>query len=216
LAFPHTYKNKTELLENHFKGEKLNIDLLYELLLKEIKLNKIQVHESDDKSLKFSLNSKLFKYKFDVKLRIVKKRSDFNVLFEIEMEKTLQIIIAGIILLAFFSFVSIKYFLIASALFSVLFYQLNLMINSNTVENLIKKAIGDNRYQFNSAEFISEEQHEWISDKNRCSGCGEYLDVTDVFCPDCGLRIKKGKPYVPYNISKHNDKKLNYHYKKKN
>jgi predicted amidophosphoribosyltransferase len=87
------------------------------------------------------------------------------------------------------------------------------LINIYNIEKILKEAIGENRYNFNSSEILSDEQVRWIKDEGRCSACGEALSISDVFCPECGLRIKKGKPYKPYNISKYNDKKITYYYK---
>jgi len=215
LAFPHTYKNKIELLDNKVKGNKLNSAIITELISNEISSVNPEKFSVKDYIITYSSISNLFRYEYQIKLYVEKAGNDHNIIYEIDLEKVLRIIIIGIILTAFFSFLSVKYFLISAGIFSLLFYALNVLIISTSVENIIKRAIGNNNYSFNDSEAVSPEQEQWIKDKNLCPGCGEFVTNIDLNCPECGLRIKKNKYSVPIDLSKHKEKKIKYHYKKK-
>lgn len=215
MAFPHTYKNKIELLDNKVKGNKLNSAIITELISNEISSVNPEKFSVKDYIITYSSISNLFRYEYQIKLYVEKAGNDHNIIYEIDLEKVLRIIIIGIILTAFFSFLSVKYFLISAGIFSLLFYALNVLIISTSVENIIKRAIGNNNYSFNDSEAVSPEQEQWIKDKNLCPGCGEFVTNIDLNCPECGLRIKKNKYSVPIDLSKHKEKKIKYHYKKK-
>ncbi len=215
MAFPHTYKNKIELLNNKVKGNRLNSVIIKKLISNEISSFSPEEFLEKDKFITFTSISKLFRYEYKIKLYIEKKGNDYNIIYEIDLEKVLRIIIIGIILIAFFSFLSVKYFLISAGLYSLLFYILNVLIISTSVENLIKRAIGENNYTFNDSEVISPEQEQWIKDENRCPACGEFVTNIDLNCSECGLRIKRNRYSIPLDLSKHKEKKIKYHYKKK-
>ena len=217
MAFPHTYKNKIELLDNKVKGNKLNTAIIIELISNEISsVVNTEEFSVKDNIITYTSVLNMFRYEYKIKLYAEKKGNDYNIIYEIDLEKVIRIIIIGIILTAFFSFLSVKYFLISAGIFSLLFYVLNVLIISTLVENIIKRAIGDNNYSFNNSEVISSEQEQWINNENRCPGCGEFITNIDLNCPECGLRIKKNKYSVPIDLSKHKEKKIKYHYKKKN
>lgn len=216
MAFPYTYKNKIELLDNKVKDRKFNSAIITKLISNEIFSADPEEFEIRDNVIKYTFISNLFKYKYTVKLHVEKSGNDHNIIYEIDLEKVLRIIIIGAVLIAFFSFLSVKYFLISAGIFSLLFYVLNVLIISVSVENIIKRAIGNNNYSFNDSEIISIEQEQWIKDENRCPACGEFITNIDLNCPECGLRVKRNKYSIPLDLSKHKEKVLKYHYKKKN
>lgn len=215
MAFPYTYKNKIELLDTKVKGNKLNTSTIIKLVANEIVLSNPEVFSVEDNYIQYSIKSNILKYNYKINLFVEKAGNDHNVIFEIDLEKVLRIIITGVILIAFFSFLSVKYFLISAGIFSILFYILNVLIISTSVENIIKRAIGNNNYSFNDSEVISKEQEYWIKNENLCPACGEFITNIDLNCPECGLRIKKNKYTIPLDLSKHKEKKVKYHYKKK-
>lgn len=214
MAFPQTYNSKVELFENKLKGEKISTEFLNNIISEKSYKKGERIVNEERSGIFFSYLNKVFRYNFTSRIYTKQNGNDFDIVYEIEMYKVIQIIIAVIVLSAFFSFISVKYFLIFSGIFSLLFYYINLLMNVYSVEQIIKDAVGENHYTFSSAEVLTDEQIQWMKDKNRCSACGEYLSVTDVFCPECELRIKKGKPYKFYDSSKYNDRKVSYHYKK--
>lgn len=213
MSFPRSYKGKIELYERKIKGEKINLPDLQSIIQQSI--SDTHIINEEKEAISFKMLNQIFRYSFFIQIDCKEKGNDIDINYEIDNEKLIQIILTVVVFLAFLSILSIKYFLIISGIFSIVFYQLNILMNTYSVERLIKEAIGNNRYEFTSSEILSAEQIEWIKDKNRCSACGQYLEVTDVICPECGIRIKKGKKYNPVNLSKYNDRSVNWHFKQK-
>ena len=80
----------------------------------------------------------------------------------------------------------------------------------------IKKQIVDSFSDFGiiSENELSEEQQLWLVNSNKCPACGNTITEYDLNCPDCGLMLKANKYSSSTDVSKYNDKTINYHYKK--
>ena len=215
MSFPYTYNNKIELFGDKIKGMKPDISLISNLLYNEIlNIHPIIVNFNND-FIEYSDKATVFRYEYTVKFNIKYEKNDINIYYQINFAKLLNITLVAIILIAFFSFVSVKYFLIIAGLFSISFYIINLLYINAIVKNLVEKAVGSNIYDFNEKEYISDEQKKWIKDVNRCPACGEYIINLDLDCPDCGLRIKRNRNSLPIDSSKFKDKEIKFHYRKK-
>ena len=106
-------------------------------------------------------------------------------------------------------------YLIAAAIFSVLFYAVNIFfVSADLVKNLNRIA-GNADYNFAGSEQLSPEQIRWINDPALCSACGARPEIFDLYCPDCGLKFKQNRYSIPLNTSKYKDVTVKYHYVEK-
>lgn len=215
LSFPYTYKNRIKLFGETVNDIKPNTFLIKRLLTEQLKLRAIKIISENVNSINYEAISEIFKFEYSVELTIENKSNDIDIFYEINLNKLINITLIIVILIAFLSVLSVNLFLIFAGLFSVVFYILNLVIINTQISNIIKKSLGNNLYIFNEIENITAEQEKWMNDPSLCPACGEYITIFDQNCPDCGLRIKQNNTKIPVDISKYNDKKLNYHYKKK-
>jgi hypothetical protein len=67
------------------------------------------------------------------------------------------------------------------------------------------------------AEDFSGEQIRWLNDPEKCPACGATIKEIDLFCPECGLKLKQNRFTKDLDTAKYVEIKQNivYHYKKK-
>jgi len=67
------------------------------------------------------------------------------------------------------------------------------------------------------AEDFSGEQIRWLNDPEKCPACGATIKEIDLFCPECGLKLKQNRFTKDLDTAKYVETKQNivYHYKKK-
>lgn len=170
---------------------------------------------SDKKQTHYTSIAPIFNFKYSYYFNVNKSNDDITVHYTVNLEKLLTIILVAIILTAFFSFVSVKYFLILSAIFSFGLYSIFYLIINNSIQQKIKNSLTNIIIEENSYENISEEQRNWINDKNKCSACGNYLEDFDLHCTECGIKLNRNRYSIPLNTSRYNEKEINFHFKKK-
>lgn len=215
MPFPYTYRGTVELLGDKIRNVKPDKSLIFSVLFNTIKGKQNHNSELTADNLKYSAQAGIFKYEYEVIISVKNNGDDININYDINVSRLINVILLTVIFSAFISFFSIKLFLIFSILFSILFYALNLIYISGLVKKDIESALGRNLYQFNEKEEFTDEQLNWMKDKFRCPACGEYLSIFDIDCPDCGLRIKKSRKYLPVDTSKHKNVRIKYHYREK-
>lgn len=214
MAFPYSYRKSVIFKKGVFKNK--IVELAYiQKLLKDAILNKKPVKFDEKKQgLFFTFSAPILNFKYTTDLKINLKKEELNIDYEVNFESLIRIILIVIILTAFFSFLSVKYFLIASGLISILFFGVSFLTVDNFLENMIKKSIEDIIVDENIVEKLSQEQLLWINDENKCSACGEQLSEFDLLCPECGIKLKRSRYTVPLDVSKYKDRNITYHLKK--
>jgi hypothetical protein len=135
--------------------------------------------------------------------------------YEIKLNKLINISIALIIFIAFFSSFGIVGFLWFSAIFTLLFFTLNVFIIDKYIRSIIKLSLNNQAKSGGNEEILSNEQVEWIKDQSKCPACGEEITDYDQNCPECGLRLRDKVPQGPFDISKYQHKRIKYYYKDK-
>lgn len=133
--------------------------------------------------------------------------------YEIKLNRLIQVCIALVIFVAFFSSFGITGFLWFSAILTVVFYALNVTITDKLMRDLIAKALKFKTTNRLKEETLSEEQMKWIQDKSKCPACGEDITEYDRNCPECGLRIREKAPTCPFDVSKYPNRRFKYEFK---
>jgi len=215
MAFPYTYNKKLSFSLNiKFLNIKSNHiqQHFYSIIKHKQRISKIT--NSDEK---FSFVSSVPVLNFDYSTDIIfkKENEDIKITYEVNLEKLITIVLVTVILTAFFSFVSIKYFLILAGILTVSIYGIFYLIIDNFIQNIIKESIENIIENQDEAEKYSDEQMLWINDNKRCSACGNYLSDFDLNCSECGIKLKRNKYTIPLDTSKYKDKQVLYHFKKK-
>ncbi len=213
MAFPYTYKNIVELTGENFKNKITGIEFVTNLLVQKIKKQEIKELEHNNNNISFKSNSSLFGIIYKIKINVFEANGDINIEYEILLDVLLKITLFAVIFIAFFSFISVSKFLIFAGLFIILFYSINLLFINSYILKFINDIIGKNLFDFDNSETLSNEQKEWINNPDKCPACGYYIDVFDLYCPDCGLKVKKNKFAIPLDTTKYHDKTIKYHYK---
>jgi len=215
MAFPYTYKQslffvlKPEFIKTNNKEILIHIGKFFQ---SHFKIKNLKIAEN---KISFTSTAPIFNFEYSTNLVVTKDDGDINIHYEVNLEKLLTIALIAVILTAFFSFVSIKFFLILSAIFSVGLYSIFYLIIDNVTQTQIKKAIDNIILHENHAEKITDEQNSWINDDMRCSACGNYLEEFELHCKECGLKLKRNRYTIPLDTSKYKDKEVLYHFKGK-
>ncbi len=206
MSFPYTYSDKI-----NFTGSRFNFDDFKVIILKEL-LNKhhfLLIENSESELLK--IKSPFFKIPFSFEFEVY---SD-ELKYKIHLDQLLKIILIVIIFSALFSYASLSFFFWFASLFSVLFYSLNILIINGYIHSALSEILAKHNLNISDKESFSEEQKEWMNDKNRCPACGYFLSDIDLICPECGLHLKRNRHTIPLDTSKYKDTDIKYHYKKK-
>jgi len=210
MSLPYSYKSKVEIPESEefdvVHASDLCEDYLRNKGLEKFRKEKGIIHFISDHSL---VN---FKYPVEIK---VEKNELIVVEYEIHLMQLIKITIVLIVFIAFFSSFGMSGFLWFSFIFSVVFFVVNLMFADSSVQKLIKSSNLYLSLKPSDSEGFTDEQKTWINDKNRCSACGEEINVYDVNCPDCGLKLQQSKYTIPLDVTKYQAKRFKYHYKQK-
>lgn len=185
-------------------------NLITKAILKKNPIN----FEINKQNLFFTFKAPALNFKYSTELSINFTKGNLNIDYEVNFENLIRIILIVIILTAFFSFLSVNYFLIASGLISVLFFIIGFLTVDHFLEKTIKQSIEAIVYDKNIVEKFSEEQLSWINDENKCSACGEHLTEFDLYCPECGIKLKRNRHTIPLDVSKYQDRNITYHLKK--
>ncbi len=214
MGFPYSYSKTLNFSTEEFKTKEINKNEINSLIYKTLKKRKAFKIETNKNIISFILKAPVLRFEYLTDIKITKANNQLDINYSVNFEKLLRIILILIILIAFFSFVSIKYFLIISGLISILFYGIMFLSIDNLIENIIKESLDEILVPVNSAEKFTEEQLSWINDKNRCSACGEILFEYNLHCPECGIKLKRNKYSIPFDSSKYQDKEVKYYLKK--
>ncbi len=215
MPFPYSYNHKVEISSESFSPENYSNEEITNFLLKEISKHNILNLKSDKKRISFSSKNSLFRFEYKIIISVEQLRDKTFINYKIELEKLIMITLFGVICLAFFSFISVRKFLIIAGIFAIVFYSVNLFFINIQVSKIINTAIGKNEFDFGGSESFSNEQKEWMNNPDKCPACGCYVGRYDINCPDCGLKVKKKNYKIPLDTTKYKDKTIKYHFKEK-
>ena len=210
MPLPYSYKTNIEVpdTENISRLEAINAlaDYIYGLNFNDFSINKGIIH--------FVANQAFINFRYQVDLHI-EKDENIIVKYEIHLVQLIKITLALIVFSAFFSSFGFGGFLWFLFIFSFVFYFINLLFADTYIQKIIKKSPFYQAFDPMAHEGFSKEQLVWMKDKNRCPACGKELGDWDIYCPECGLRIKQNNFTIPLNVSKYKEKRFNYFYKEK-
>jgi hypothetical protein len=210
MALPVSYENNIQLYESR------GIDLVSFFYRLQNSLDKDHlITELSSTEIKVLFNFRSFlgiHFQIEVQKTLINQNS---IGYEIKLSKLLQVCIALILFIAFFSGFKFGGFLWFSVIFTLLFYFVNVLIVDRQVQSIIKSAIDDGDMGEGNEEMLTQKQLEWMNNKTKCPACGEDITEYDMNCPECGLRISdKAKP-KPYDLSKYVHKNIKYFFKQK-
>jgi len=210
MSLPYSYKNKIEIPESE------DVDVVYavDLYTDYIRSKGFSEFKQEEGFIHFTSDYSLVNFKYPVQIEI-KKAELITVEYEIHLMQLIKITIALIIFIALFSSFGMSGFLWFSFIFSTIFFLVNLMFADSHIQKVIKSSYLYLSLNSPEGEGFTEEQKEWMSDKNRCSACGEEITIYDLNCPDCGLKLKQSKYTIPLDVTKYQEKRFKYHYKRK-
>jgi len=214
MAFPYSYKKNIVKSKSELKDKNIDLANIQKLVRKVVLKKKPVEFGIENQIMSFKFIAPIFNFKYSTELKIKLTKNKLIIDYEINFENLIRIVLVLIILTAFFSFLSIKYFLITSAFISVIVFGISFLSIDNFIYNLILKSIENILIEENVVEKLSEQQLLWINDESICSACGKDLSITDLHCPDCGIKLKRNRHTIPLDVSKYKDKKITYHLKK--
>ncbi len=211
MPLPYSYKSKIEIPDS----EDVNLDYATDLCSDYIRNKALAEYKQEKSSIFFTSNHSLVNFNYQVELK-VKKEELITVEYEIHLMQLVKITLALIVFIAFFSSFGMGGFLWFSFIFSLVFFVVNLMFADSYVQKIIKSSYLYLSLNPPAEEGYTHEQKKWMNDKNRCPACGEEINMYDVNCPECGLKLRQSKYTIPLDVTKYQEKRFKYHYKKKN
>ena len=210
MSLPYSYKNIIEIPESE------EVDINYAINSYAEHINNMGFDDFKFKKgiIHFITDYSLIKFKYPVHVNIIKQEL-IKVEYEIHLMPLIKITIALIVFIALFSSFGMTGFLWFSFVFSIVFFLVNLMFADSHIQKILKSS--DLYLSLNPPEEdgYTDEQKKWLKDHNRCPACGEEINIYDMHCPDCGLKLKQNKFTIPLDVTKYGEKRFKYHYKKK-
>ncbi len=213
MPFPYSIKKKTDIKKPEVGRVNFGKELIKEILHKIFSDKGITDYHSEKNKIKFKTKQSLVGFEYDLKLEISEKNNVISVEYEFFLDKLLQITSVLVIFIALFSYFNVSTFLIFSGIFAVIFYGINIIFINSYIKNNIEKIYG-NKNEFEQDEELDRKQKEWLKDVNNCPACGERVTEIDLFCPDCGLKVKQNRYSIPLDTSKYKNREVKYIYKK--
>jgi len=210
MPLPYSYKSKIEIPDSE------GVDVFYATNAYAEYIDSIgfENFEVDDGIISFVADYSFVNFKYPVNLRI-KKGEVITIEYEIYLMQLIKITLAIVVFIAFFSSFGMSGFLWFSFIFASVFFFVNILFADTHVQKIIKSAPLYLYLNPTEEDGYSEEQKKWLSDTNRCPACGEEINMYDVNCPECGLKLKQNQYTIPLDVTKYKEKRFKYHYKKK-
>jgi prepilin-type processing-associated H-X9-DG protein len=210
MPLPYSYKNKVEIPDSE------GVDVFYatNAYAEYIDNMGFENFEFDDGIISFIADYSFVNFKYKVDLHI-KKDELITVGYEIHLIQLIKITLAIVVFIAFFSGFGMSGFLWFSFIFASVFFFVNILFADTHVQKIIKSTPLYLHLNPPAEDGYTEEQKKWLTDTNRCPACGEEINIYDVNCPECGLKLTQNQYTIPLDVTKYKEKRFKYHYKKK-
>jgi hypothetical protein len=210
MSLPYSHIDKINLnVPDHNKFEDV-IENFRQSLRKNDQV--INLHSTDN-GFQFSFKS-LFTIQYKIEI-IINEMLQKEIAYEIKLNKLINVCIVLVIFTAFFSSFGVTGFLWFSAILTLVFFSINLIVVNNQIQAILKSAITWEENKRGIEEIMSPEQMQWIKDNSKCPACGEDITEYDWYCPECGLKLSEKVLQGPFDISKYKHKRIKYYYKEK-
>ena len=192
----HSEEEVTKILENGFRRFK----------------------EDEKKSEEYKIPSPFIGIVFRISFKVV-SANPLRIETTVYFQSLINISLIFTLIAALFStFNFVEYFLF-SLVIIVLFFWGNAGVFIRHLKKLFVNALGlQSLFEENlGAENFSEEQTDWLNDPNKCPACGSDIKENDLFCPECGLKLRQNRFTKDLDTTKYQQPAQNivYHYKKK-
>ncbi len=208
MPIPYSLNRSFPVDKNEFSGKFPNV--LIKIFEKEgDKIKKVSPY-----GISVETNNSLFRQVYDFDIDIIEKDGQYQIAYELHLESLLRLSIFIMFGSAMFLFLSISEFLIYGSLLTIFFYLLNLFFIKNYVQKKLDIFTGNRKYNSKEHAIIEEKQKKWAKEPYTCTACGESITDLDLFCPDCGIRVKSDRNMIPVNITKYEEMVIRYEYKK--
>ncbi len=178
-----------------------------------------QFIEKNEDVNEFKIPSPFLGISFRMQYKII-SASPLKIDITIFFQSIINIALIFMLIAALFStFNFLEYFLF-SLVVIVIFFWGNAVIFIRYLKNQIINALGIQSFfeENPDVENFSKEQSAWLNDPNKCPACGTSISEKDLFCPECGLKLKQNRFTKELDTEKYQQKELKivYHYKKGN
>ncbi len=208
MSLPYIYKSKIEVPDT----EDVPVNEVINALASYFDHLPAKDFEFDEGTIRFVAQQAFINFSYPVEIK-VEKDEIIYIHYQIHLMQLIKITLALVVFIAFFSSFGFSGFLWFSFIFSIAFYFVNLIFADSYIQKIIKKSPFYQAFDPFEREGLSDEQIAWLHDKSRCPACGEEISDWDLFCPECGLRLKQNNFTVPLDVSKYKEKRFTYHYK---
>lgn len=176
--------------------------------------DKVQHVQYEDNHTEFTCNLSLFNIKYEVSVAFFKE-DYYSAKFIIHLNNVIFATLGALVAAGLFSSFTLSHFIWFSIIFTLVFYTVNVWFIVAAVKTRLKQLKHFASYDFDTAEHLSEEQQNWIADKEKCPACGTRVTEYHTHCPECGLKLPGPRKPSPSNISAFNFRQINYNYKEK-
>lgn len=176
-----------------------------------------KLHQSviQDDSVEFSSTLSLFNIKYDVSVQFFVENNYWKAKYTLQLNNVILVTLGALLAAGLFSKFTLNHFIWFSIIFTLIFYTINVWFIVAAVKNRIYQLAVFTGFDFDTAEKMSEEQQEWLQNKEQCPACGAHITEYHVHCPACGLKLPGPRKTSPYNVSRINVRQINYNYREK-
>lgn len=202
MPFPKSYEK--ELFFDHDEiPENFGLNVIKQISKHGYKL------EEDNTSVSYNSQKTIGRFMLPVSIEWKSGRDGVSISIDIITSRLINIIIAVVLLASLSSGFSVSFFFVFSVVFSVLFYAINISFVISECRSIITFA----REEKDESEIFSNQQKQWIKDKNKCPACGAAINKYSWQCHNCGIVLRQKRKVSRFNTSMP-DKSFNYTLKK--
>lgn len=206
MSLPYSFNKKIDFIYSKINQSKL-IDKLYSIKAK----HKIIEILNFENNVRIITRNSLINFSYEI---VIKEDEEKKMYFEIYVINLFKISLLIIVFIPFFTNFSFDKILLFSSTFFVIFYFINLLYINAFVNKISKFIIEDIEPDAVYEEHISEEQKEWIQNKNKCSACGAKIENYYTHCFECGIKLDHKVKKSPFSTTKYVDYEIRYELKK--
>lgn len=204
MSFPYSYIKRFEIINKNIDIE--NVEKKIKSISDKYKITEISFQNS---KIEMICQNSLAYFKFQIDIFI----DDDKLNIEIHIINLLKISLLIVILFPFFSNFSIGKVLLFSGIIISIFYLANIIYINSFINKFSDFLIEGTEIDKINTEEFSEEQMQWINDKNRCSACGAYVKDYYTHCFDCGIKLDRKAKKSPFNSTNYKNYEIRYKFK---
>jgi hypothetical protein len=215
LSFPFTIVQEFYVPESFYRKKNKNFKGFLDYISKNLPQQDYSEIKYDNTLLSTRTNLSLAGISYGLAMRVSETDFETKIHLESSLYSIIKVLLISIVLLSGISLLSVSVFCWIACSFIAIFYIGNVLVIQQNNKKLMTSLFGKIEYNFEGSERLSVMQKKWMKNVTTCPACGNFVSEIEIYCSECGLRVKQNKYSIPLDITKFKDKNVVYHFRSK-